>query len=142
MCFYYIYILYIYINLIMLICVDILSLQMKYRNLTSLHVPWLSSWRFCFSVCPCWYLWVVGFFSSQHGIYEAKRKPKELTCLLFLEYDSSWFGFFHLSESAYISFICNFPGFQPDLGRGMRKCTSISFFWRWSSPLCFLNVYE
>ena len=48
-----------------------------------------SRWWWCF-VCACWHFRAVSLFHLKSGVYEAKRKPGELTTVLFLGSSGLW----------------------------------------------------
>lgn len=57
---------------------------------TENRLLWTLSFFFFFLACVSWCFQVIGFSSTQSGIHKAKRKPRELTIMSFLEFWDLW----------------------------------------------------
>lgn len=80
------------------------------------------------SVCILWGFQDASLFISMSGIWEAKRKPKGLTPMLFPRSLASLPCSFCLSELSYVYFIYNFQGLYLYLAERIMKTDVYSTF--------------
>lgn len=66
--------------------------------------------RLSLGLCPVWCFQVLGFFGS--GLYEVQRKPRELTTVSSLGFQSCWVVFYsYLAQRSYVCFTYGVQGF-------------------------------
>lgn len=83
-------------------------------DVASFQVPWLESTCFCWpfkKIGAYWHFWVLGFFSSRSGIYEAKRNLTLPFTTLWPRGPLTGLPSVQLSESLYVYFMYNIQGF-------------------------------
>lgn len=74
-----------------------------------------------FLICTDWHFWVSNLFSSNSGIYEAERKPREISITSFLGAQALSLSSLRLCKSSHVRFLYNVRVLVMLIGRNRAK---------------------